>query len=85
MMSKTDQPRPQKKSLLITINYNFKKNDISNYLISCCVEHYGLHLEDKNISPQIKESTFLFENVKFGEDFFKVFENTKLKIEKIEC
>lgn len=84
MTMKQKSEKPQKKSLLVTITLT-NKQDYSNYVLSATVEHYGIHLENRIISKTLKEMTMLFEKLADGEAFFKIFENTKLKVEKAEC
>ena len=84
MMSKTDKPKPQKPGLLVTISLT-NKQDFENYILAATIEFQGIHLENRIISKTLKEMTMLFEKLADGEAFFKIFENTKLKVEKAEC
>jgi hypothetical protein len=73
-----------KKSLLVTISYNPKKNPIWLFLLAAFQEFYGCHLEDKIKTPTNHTLTVFFEKSANGEQFFNMISNTNIKITKEE-
>lgn len=84
MTKKTESEKPQKKSLLVTVTLN-SKQPYEFFIISAAQEYFGIHLQNRNVNPNILEMEVLFEKLVDGETFYKMLENTKLKIEKVEC
>lgn len=78
---KQDKPLP----LLVTVQFNPKKQPIFDWIISCSHEHYGVHLEDSKNTPTNREMSILFDKSKDGEDFYKIVFNSNLKVTKEAC
>lgn len=84
----TNKNKPTKKqpapSLVVTVEFNPSKNDITNFIQAASIEFFGTWLENKIETKTKKSMVILFEKNAFGEEFYKMVENTNLKVLKEE-
>jgi hypothetical protein len=81
----TDKQKKNNVPLLISVTFNPKKLDVTQWLESCTVEHYGTLLQYTKNTVTIKSADILFDRNSHGEEFFKIISNTNLKVVKEVC
>lgn len=76
----SDSPGPSK--LLVKVIFNPEAQDLSSWIQSAIVEFMGVYLENTHFDDGKICISALFDKVKDGEDYFKMFQNTHLGVEK---
>lgn len=85
MTNKENKENQNSVPLVVTIQFNPKKQDLTNWVLSCSIEHYGVHIQNNKDTITNKEMVILFDKVKDGEDFHKIITNCGLKTTKATC
>ncbi len=81
-MTKKDQNKEPKPNLSVSITLNSKTNKYESWLHGGIIEFQGIFLEERQLTKTTKAIVVLFENVRFGEDFYTMISNTNLKVTK---
>lgn len=81
----TKPKKTPKPSLLITVDFNPRKEKYLDFFMGAIIEYCGVYFDYTKLKPSLHQISGLFEKNEDGEEFYKMVQDAKFNVIKTEC